>query len=552
MANTKAERINKYHEIETRCFSTLDNKKIQKHISTAQKLAKENDDSEYLTYFTAAEYFYKKNEKKALESIEAALKIDRKNALFHRSYGVILSAMGRYKDALDAFKQALALNKSDHRAMRYMAVAYFQLNRDQEAMEKISDAIDNGKDDYRNYKIRGIILSRLDRDEDAVKEFDFALGLNPLKFDRVELLRRKGVSQSKLGYEREAIEEFENAIALDGNDYLAKGWLGNSYLKLKEYDKAEVLLKEAVKSAEEREEFYSDYAEVLVNLDSFKQAKKTIDRGLVLFPDNEKFKSLKFFITSDPHWIKHFNEQERLLEEEKRKSEEFQRKLQYFERFSQRVIHRVGNVHFLLAGIIGLIKKKGTASFDEDKLEAIEKMNDMISKLIGELKAIEKPVFSEREKVDVAKEIHVLQSAIESRVDAVRLINKLDKKSFKKNIKISLFKESFSQAIGELLENAVQVNKDKIDIKIYLEIMETPKDLPVDANEVLLVKVADNGVGIATEKKEEIFEPLFSTTSGNGLGLSIIKSIVAEHGGFIRETGTLGQGACFELYFPII
>ncbi len=552
MKSTKAERINRYHEIEILCFSTLDNKKIQKHIAAAQALAKEKNDREYLAYFKAAEYFYKKNEKNALESIKTALKTDRKNALFHRSHGVILSALGKYKDASDAFRQALALNKSDHRAMRYMAVAYFQLNRDQEALTKISEAIDCDRDDYRNYKIKGIILSRLDRDEDAVKEFNFALGLNPVKFDRVELLRRKGVSQSKLGYERDAIEDFKSAIALDGNDYLAKGWLGNSYLNLKEYKKAEVLLKEAVKFGEEREEFYSDYAEVLVNLDSFKQAKKTIDRGLVLFPENEKFKSLKFTITSDPHWIKHFNEQERLLEEEKRKSEEFQRKLQYFERFSQRVIHRVGNVHFQLAGIIGLIKKKGIASFDEDKLETIEKMNDMISKLIGELKATEKPVFSEREKVDVAKEIHVLQSAIESRVNTVRLTNKLDKKSFKKNPKVSLLKESFSQAIGELLENAVRVNKDKIDIRIHLEIMETPQDLPVDANEVLLVKIADNGVGVENDKKEEIFEPLFSTTSGNGLGLSIVKSIVAEHGGFIKETGTPGKGACFELYFPIL
>jgi CheY-like chemotaxis protein len=65
--------------------------------------------------------------------------------------------------------------------------------------------------------------------------------------------------------------------------------------------------------------------------------------------------------------------------------------------------------------------------------------------------------------------------------------------------------------------------------------------------------VIDNGPGIFREHLERIFDPFFTTKEpgeGTGLGLSLVHSIIAEHGGEIRVESEPGQGATFILDLP--
>lgn len=64
--------------------------------------------------------------------------------------------------------------------------------------------------------------------------------------------------------------------------------------------------------------------------------------------------------------------------------------------------------------------------------------------------------------------------------------------------------------------------------------------------------IRDSGGGIAEENRERIFDPFFTTKShGMGLGLSICRTIVEEHGGTLRLTKTGPQGSTFEIDLPI-
>ncbi len=67
------------------------------------------------------------------------------------------------------------------------------------------------------------------------------------------------------------------------------------------------------------------------------------------------------------------------------------------------------------------------------------------------------------------------------------------------------------------------------------------------------VKVSDTGEGIPPDRLQKIFEPFFTTKvskKGIGLGLSISRKIMEDHGGFITVESTVGKGAAFTLYFP--
>lgn len=65
-------------------------------------------------------------------------------------------------------------------------------------------------------------------------------------------------------------------------------------------------------------------------------------------------------------------------------------------------------------------------------------------------------------------------------------------------------------------------------------------------------EVADTGCGIPQDQLEKIFEPFYSTKGarGNGLGLSVVQSIVDQHGGRIRVRSTVGRGTVFRIELP--
>jgi two-component system, NtrC family, sensor kinase len=68
------------------------------------------------------------------------------------------------------------------------------------------------------------------------------------------------------------------------------------------------------------------------------------------------------------------------------------------------------------------------------------------------------------------------------------------------------------------------------------------------------ITVTDNGAGIDAETLADIFNLFVSTkgAKGTGLGLTVSRKILHEHGGDITATSTLGQGSSFQLEFPLV
>ena len=71
------------------------------------------------------------------------------------------------------------------------------------------------------------------------------------------------------------------------------------------------------------------------------------------------------------------------------------------------------------------------------------------------------------------------------------------------------------------------------------------------ASGLVHVSIEDSGPGIGASDRDRIFDPLFTTKAGGmGMGLSICRSIIEDHGGKIWVAAAAGRGAVFQFELP--
>ena len=119
--------------------------------------------------------------------------------------------------------------------------------------------------------------------------------------------------------------------------------------------------------------------------------------------------------------------------------------------------------------------------------------------------------------------------------------------------------QRLQQILRNLLSNAVKFTAEG-EVRLRIERAgDTDFTLPAlwDTPDVIAFRVIDTGIGVSSDKLQEIFEPFQQadgTTSrrygGTGLGLSISRNIARLLGGEIHAESQPGRGSVFTLYLP--
>ncbi|MEP7373854.1 MAG: HAMP domain-containing sensor histidine kinase [Chitinophagaceae bacterium] len=106
-----------------------------------------------------------------------------------------------------------------------------------------------------------------------------------------------------------------------------------------------------------------------------------------------------------------------------------------------------------------------------------------------------------------------------------------------------------TSVIYNLLDNALKYSQDNPVINVQLS------SLP---NDIIELKISDNGIGISKEYQAKIFDKFFRVPNGNthnikgyGLGLSYVREIVTAHMGFISVESEPGKGSSFSVKLPL-
>ena len=121
---------------------------------------------------------------------------------------------------------------------------------------------------------------------------------------------------------------------------------------------------------------------------------------------------------------------------------------------------------------------------------------------------------------------------------------------------VNCYPGQLNQVFMNILANGVDALHEAWEIgKMVSKSPEITITTAMLTAETVVVQIADNGLGMAKEVREKIFQPMFTTKpvgKGTGLGLSITHKIVEEkHSGKLSCISNLGEGTKFVIELPV-
>ncbi|MCD0468784.1 hybrid sensor histidine kinase/response regulator transcription factor [Flavobacterium sp. JAS] len=110
--------------------------------------------------------------------------------------------------------------------------------------------------------------------------------------------------------------------------------------------------------------------------------------------------------------------------------------------------------------------------------------------------------------------------------------------------------DKYDKILYNLLSNALKFTNKYGNVDLFIRLKNSTE-------EILILEVIDDGIGIPLKSQEKIFKRFYQATNskanntGSGIGLSLVKSLVALHKGSISVESTLGKGSTFTVEIPI-
>ena len=217
-------------------------------------------------------------------------------------------------------------------------------------------------------------------------------------------------------------------------------------------------------------------------------------------------------------------------------------------RFLQRLDHELKNpLTAILAGLANL----STAAVEEthkDSLLSVEAQVKRLRDLVADLRKLSDLESREIEwvQVDIAELLKNLLELTEAEDTKDRRINLSIPEAPWPLPTVKGDWDLLFLAAHNLLHNALKFTSsgDTIEIRAF-----------EDSSEIV-IEVADNGPGIPEDEVPHVWEELYRGKNargieGSGLGLTLVRSIIARHGGQVNLRSRSGQGTVFIIRLPV-
>ncbi|MFT3665225.1 ATP-binding protein [Piscinibacter sp.] len=208
------------------------------------------------------------------------------------------------------------------------------------------------------------------------------------------------------------------------------------------------------------------------------------------------------------------------------------------------VAHELNNPLAILMGRSALLERKAADPAVKADALKIHAAADRCGRIVRTFLAMARQRPAQRRRVQLAD---VVGGALDLvgynlRSGGIEVVQRLDEPL----PALEVDADQIGQVVVNLLVNAQQALADQPE----------PRRVTVTAHaqgEGVVLRLQDNGPGVAASIRDRIFDPFFTTKpegAGTGVGLSVSRAIVREHGGELALVDS-AAGAAFELYLPL-
>lgn len=199
-------------------------------------------------------------------------------------------------------------------------------------------------------------------------------------------------------------------------------------------------------------------------------------------------------------------------------------------------------------------------------VELIERVGPVTEEQRNFIRRVETGVYSITALIDELLDLGRIEAGLDDRKEPIPLdtvirstVESLRQRAKRKAQKIAI---EIQEDLPKVLGNPIRL-RQMLSNLIANAIKYSPKDGIVGVhtqveNGQIIIQVIDNGVGIPLKDQPHIFDKFYRTsnlpddTSGTGLSLAIVKSIVENHGGRIWVESTPGEGTTFFVVLPAL
>ena len=182
-------------------------------------------------------------------------------------------------------------------------------------------------------------------------------------------------------------------------------------------------------------------------------------------------------------------------------------------------------------------------------LKRANKSVDRMINIIDDLEVISR-LETEQDELDFQKFnlvelVHEIFDLMEMKASEMNINLKLKNES--QGVTVFADRNKIQQVLMNLVSNSIKYGKDGGDVIIRF----------FDMHNNMLIEVSDNGIGIAQESLDRLFERFYRVDKnrsreigGTGLGLAIVKHILEGHNQTINVRSTKGKGSTFSFILP--
>jgi PAS domain S-box-containing protein len=278
------------------------------------------------------------------------------------------------------------------------------------------------------------------------------------------------------------------------------------------------------------------------------------DRGAVIRDANGRASRAAGSLT-DISARKLAEQHRRMLEEQLQQTQ----KIEALGTLAGGIAHDINNTLIPIIGTVDMLLQDADKDGDlGESLQDVMSAAVKVKELVRQILSFSRHEGSERCAVNMGKEVGGTLRMLRAMVPATV---SLDVYARADNLTCNVNQTQTHQVIMNLVSNAVgAIGPNRGAIRVTLDRIERVEATAIAGQAVqpgsyCRISVVDTGPGIPAEVKSRLFDPFFTTKpvgEGTGLGLSVVQAIVRDHGGFILVDNEPGEGARFDVHFPLV